>query len=258
MVNGPATAFAEALRALRTKLLLSRSAAPPQVILVTSSMPGEGKSTVSANLSALLAQSDKSVLLVEADMRNPSFGQRLGSAGAPTISLCELLANAEIAWQTDETQSVSGVNVLQAGPIPPYPAELLGSERMHELLEDWKLHFDYIVLDSPPLLAVTDAEILSHLADMTLLIARPGMTSWKAFETRLSARGPAREEQSGGRAECSRSQVRELRGILRLLWLNLLCEDGGETACIKPFGCWALRSSRCFVYAPSLILRRLC
>jgi len=63
-------------------------------------MPGEGKSTVSANLSALLAQSDKSVLLVEADMRNPSFGQRLGSPCAPTVSLCELLANAEIAWQT--------------------------------------------------------------------------------------------------------------------------------------------------------------
>jgi succinoglycan biosynthesis transport protein ExoP len=180
-VNGPASAFAEALRALRTKLLLSRTAAPPQVILVTSSMPGEGKSTVSANLSALLAQSDKSVLLVEADMRNPSFGQRLGSAGAPTVSLCELLANAEIAWQTDATQGVSGVEVLQAGPLPRYPAELLGSARMHDLLEYWKLHFDFIVLDSPPLLAVTDAEILSHLADMTLLIARPGMTSWQAL-----------------------------------------------------------------------------
>jgi capsular exopolysaccharide synthesis family protein len=144
-------------------------------------MPGEGKSTVSANLSALLAQSDKSVLLVEADMRNPSFGQRLGSAGAPTVSLCELLANAEIAWQTDATQGVSGVEVLQAGPLPRYPAELLGSARMHDLLEYWKLHFDFIVLDSPPLLAVTDAEILSHLADMTLLIARPGMTSWQAL-----------------------------------------------------------------------------
>ncbi len=180
VVNGPATAFAEALRALRTKLLLSRSAAPPQVILVTSSMPGEGKSTVSANLSVLLAQSNKRVLLVEADMRNPSFGRRLDSS-APTVSLCELLANAELAWRTDETETVSGVNVLQAGPRPPYPAELLGSERMRDLLEDWKLHFDYIVLDSPPLLAVTDAEILSHQADMTLLIARPGMTSWRAL-----------------------------------------------------------------------------
>jgi capsular exopolysaccharide synthesis family protein len=180
-VGGPATAFGEALRALRTKLLLSRSAAPPKVILVTSSVPGEGKSTVSANLSALLAQSNKRVLLVEADMRNPSFGRRLGSADAPAISLSELLADAEIAWKAEKTQSVSGVNVLQAGPLPPYPAELLGSEHMRDLLEKWKLHFDYIVLDSPPLLAVTDAEILSDMADMTLLIARPGLTSWKAL-----------------------------------------------------------------------------
>lgn len=197
IVNGPATAFGEALRALRTKLLLSRSAAPPRVILVTSSMPGEGKSTVSANLSAVLAQSNKRVLLVEADMRSPSFGQRLGSTAAPTVSLCELLANAEIAWQAEETLSVSGVKVLQAGPRPPYPAELLGSERMRDLLDQWKLNFDYIVLDSPPLLAVTDAEILSQLSDITLLIARPGMTSWKALKRAYEMVTPREQNRVG-------------------------------------------------------------
>ena len=179
---GPATAFAEALRALRTKLLLSQGATPPKVILVTSSVPGEGKSTVSANLAALLARSGKRVLLVEADMRNPSFSQALNSLEDSSAGLSVLLADPESKLEGATMRSISGMEFLPAGPIPPFPAELLGSERMQGLLENWKLHFDHIVLDSPPLLAVTDAAVLSHMADVTLLIACPEFTSNKALK----------------------------------------------------------------------------
>lgn len=183
--NGGPTAFSEAIRALRTKLLHHRNAPPPKVILVTSSVPGEGKTTVSTNLAAILARSGKRVLLVEADMRNPSFGHSPNSVKEFSNNLSVLLAGAEKpveAGAMDGIAGISGLKVLPAGPRPPDPAELLDSERMHRLLENLKLQFDHIVLDSPPLLAVTDASVLSHMADVTLLIARPGFTSNKALK----------------------------------------------------------------------------
>jgi succinoglycan biosynthesis transport protein ExoP len=181
VVDGPATPFAEALRALRTKLLHSRNPAPPEVILVTSSVPGEGKTTVSVNLAALLARSGKRVLLVEADMRNPSFNQTSMSLRDSSAELSVLLTDAENKLACMPMKSGSGMEVLRAGPIPLFPAELLDSDRMRSLLANWKLQFDHIVLDSPPLLAVTDAAVLSDMADVTLLVARPGFTSNKAL-----------------------------------------------------------------------------
>ena len=176
-VNGPAGAFAESLQALRTRLLLSRSAAPPQVILVTSSASGEGKSTVSANLSTLLARSGKQVLLVQADMRSPSFIERLDDSQVYPNGLSVLLTDAKTELAASARRTAHGLNVLPAGPPPPFPAELLGSQRMFDLLGKWKRQYDFIVLDSPPLLPVTDASVLAHFADMTILVARPGVTS---------------------------------------------------------------------------------
>jgi succinoglycan biosynthesis transport protein ExoP len=178
VIDAPATPFAEALRGLRTKLLHSQSAHPSKVILVTSSVPGEGKSTVSANLGALLARSGKRVLLVEADMRNPStFSTRADSMKGFSAELSVLLTDTQNNVESIAIKNTSGLEILRAGPIPPSPAELLDSDRMRGLLENWKRQYDYIVLDSPPLLAVTDAAVLSHMADITLLIARPGFTS---------------------------------------------------------------------------------
>jgi len=137
---------------------------------------------VSANLAALLACSGKRVLLVEADMRNPSFSDPGTSLKDSPAGLSVLLADAESKPDVAAMQNIVGMSFLPAGPIPPFPAELLGSDRMRDLLEDWKLHFDHIVLDSPPLLAVTDAAVLSHMADVTLLIARPEFTSSKALK----------------------------------------------------------------------------
>jgi len=182
VVDGPATPFAEALRSLRTKLLHIRNPGPPEVILVTSSVPGEGKTTVSVNLAALLARSGKRVLLVEADMRNPTFSQGAAPLRDSSSELSVLLTDSENKLACIPMKSTSGMEVLRAGPIPMFPAELLDSERMLNLLANWKLQFDHIVLDSPPLLAVTDAAILSHMADVTLLVARPGFTSNKALK----------------------------------------------------------------------------
>jgi polysaccharide biosynthesis transport protein len=181
VVDGAATPFAEALRSLRTKLLHIRNPGPPEVILVTSSVPGEGKTTVSVNLAALLARSGKRVLLVEADMRNPTFSQGAAPLRDSSAELSVLLTDSENKLACIPMKSTSGMEVLRAGPIPMFPAELLDSERMLNLLANWKLQFDHIVLDSPPLLAVTDAAILSHMADVTLLVARPGFTSNKAL-----------------------------------------------------------------------------
>ena len=197
VMDGPATPFAEALRALRTKLLHPRGAAPPKVILVTSSVSGEGKSTVSANLASLLARSGKRVLLVEADMRNPSFSQAIYPLNDSSAELSALLIDAENILGGTTMATTSGMEVLRAGPIPLFPAELLDSERMRSLLENWKLQFDHVVFDSPPLLAVTDAIVLSHMADVTLLVARPGFTSSKALKRSYEVLESDRETRVG-------------------------------------------------------------
>jgi capsular exopolysaccharide synthesis family protein len=176
--TGRTTAFGEALRAMRTALLMPRNGVPPKVILVTSAVPEEGKSTISANLATLLAQMDKRVLLVECDMRRPSFNGNPGIAAPPASSgLSAVLTGSELALR-----SSSGLQVLHAGATVSRPAELLGAERMRNLLGDFKDKFDYVVLDSPPVLAVTDAVVLSRLADITLLVARHGKTPRRSLE----------------------------------------------------------------------------
>jgi capsular exopolysaccharide synthesis family protein len=122
------------------------------------------------------------VLLVEADMRNPSFSQRMISPGGSSSELSVLLNDTENKLAGIPIKSGSGLEVIRAGPIPLFPAELLDSMRMRNLLGNWRLQFDHIVLDSPPLLAVTDASVLSDMADVTLLVARPGFTSSKALK----------------------------------------------------------------------------
>jgi polysaccharide biosynthesis transport protein len=222
VLDEPDNLFTEALRGLRTKLLHPVGAPPCKVILVTSSLPGEGKSTVSVNLAALLAQSGKRVLLVEADMRHPSssiwatnplidveeLDKLLGIPRRPrgtqrstgldgsaaeegqylkdfSSELSVLLADTDNKLQSVTKTSVFGMELMPAGPTPRFPAELLDSDRMRLLLDDWKRQFDYVVLDSPPLLAVTDAAVLSHMADATLLVARPGFTSSKGLQRAL-------------------------------------------------------------------------
>lgn len=173
-------AFGESVRRLRSGLLISRSGSPPQVLLVSSASPGEGKSTVALNLAASLSQFDKKVLLVEGDMRRPVLRRRLGLEG--TDGLSSLLSGQEVATGILPVPNNPNLHFLPGGPVPPYPAELLGSHRMQMLMEEWRAEFDFIVMDSPPVLPVTDAQILAGVADAIVLMARVGYTTRPALE----------------------------------------------------------------------------
>ncbi|HUB29816.1 MAG TPA: polysaccharide biosynthesis tyrosine autokinase [Terracidiphilus sp.] len=174
------TAFSEALRSLRTALLLSRSAAPPKVILVTSAAEGEGKSTISLHLAAALARNHSRVLLVEADMRCPGLSNRLWIRHARGLS--NLLSGSDENLERVPFAELPNLSLIAAGPTPPYPSELLGSARMKDLVAGWSKRFDFVLIDSPSVLAVTDAAVLSKVADFTLLVARHAESTKKSLE----------------------------------------------------------------------------
>ena len=172
-------AFGESVRRLRSGLLIARSGTPPQVLLMSSPSPGEGKSTLSLNLAISLSQYEKKVLLVEADMRRPVLRRRLGLEGTDGLSV--LLSDRDAAAGIVPAPDNPNLYFLPAGPAPPYPADLLGSPRMHSLMEEWRSEFDFIVVDSPPVLPVTDAQLLEEMADATVLLARVGVTTRAAL-----------------------------------------------------------------------------
>jgi capsular exopolysaccharide synthesis family protein len=176
-VDEPQSPYVEALRGLRTALLLSRGGAPPQVILVTSSIASEGKTTLTLNLAILLAQQGRKVLLVDADLRRPTLHRVLRTTSERGLSS---LLTGHGATESDsefiQLEQAPGLHVLTAGPVPPYPSELLGSDQMRILLERWRKQFDFILFDGAPILPVTDSVVLSELADSKLLLARFGVT----------------------------------------------------------------------------------
>lgn len=176
----PRSPTAEGFRHIRTNIQYISVDRPLKTILVTSANMGEGKSTISVNLAASLAQSGKQVVLVDADMRRPTLHHLLevdGSRG---------LANLIIRGKEDPAflkgTLITNLHLLPAGRIPPNPAELLGSERMRDVLNWLKGQADYIIIDSPPLLAVTDGAVLSQLVDTTILVAS-SQTRLPAFAT---------------------------------------------------------------------------
>ena len=174
------TAFSEALGSLRTALLLSRSSAPPKVILITSAAESEGKTTVALNLAAALARNHSKTLLVEADMRCPTISHRFSVPGEKGLS--NMLSGDYDNMEVRPFAAIPDLSVISAGSTPPYPAELLGSRRMKELIEQWSGQYDFVLIDSPALLAVTDAAVLSKMADITLLVTRHAQSTLKSLE----------------------------------------------------------------------------
>jgi len=176
----PKSQAAESYRALRTSILLSSFGAPPKVILVTSALPQEGKTTISANSAVVLAQRGSRVLLVDADLRRPGigkmFGIRSGGGVSTVISGVEKFEDVVVPF----TQ-VPKLWILPAGPIPPQPAELLSSTVMKDYIARWRNEFDHIIIDTPPCLSVTDAVVLSPEADRVILVARSGQTTKPAL-----------------------------------------------------------------------------
>lgn len=176
----PRSEIAEAYRALRTSILLAISDAPPKSIVVTSSLPREGKTTTSVNLAVVLAQKGARVLLVDADLRRPSVHTVLGlhsSVGLSTL----LTASSTAGDVMQQTPQVHGLYVIPAGPPPHHPSELLGSDRMQELITKWEQEFDHVILDTPPVLSVTDAVSLSASVHGVLMVVRSGSTRKDAF-----------------------------------------------------------------------------
>ena len=166
---------AEAFRALRTSLLLSSPGAPPQVILVTSAMMQEGKSFTALNLAVVLAQTGQKVLLVDSDMRRPAVHKYLGLPMNRGLSAC-LAGTEEVSTAVIAVDQIPGLHVIPAGHMPPYPSEMLASDTMPQLMQRWRGEYRYIVIDTPPVLAVTDAVVCARIADVVVLIARSEQT----------------------------------------------------------------------------------
>jgi polysaccharide biosynthesis transport protein len=174
----PDSAYTEALRVLRTAILHSVDVVPPQVVLVTGSQGGDGSSSVSLNLAVLLAEQGHKVLLVECNMRRPTLQQYLGVSESGGLSA--LLANTKTEDQATPIPNVPGGFVVTGGGTPPNPSELLGSEAMRSLVAQWRERYDFIILDTPPVLAVADSLTLLSSADLVLLLVRYEHTALKA------------------------------------------------------------------------------
>ena len=173
METAPKSIDAEAYRSLRSNIEYSSFDDEYRVIVVTSSVPGEGKSTTAGNLAIALAQSGNKVLLVDCDMRKPSIHKKFkisNAAGTAELLLRKKLFE-EVANKYNEN-----LTIITAGKIPPNPSEMLASRAMTAFIEEMKKEFKYIILDTPPLQAVTDAQVLSTKADGVLLVVRAGST----------------------------------------------------------------------------------
>ncbi|GKX67447.1 CpsD/CapB family tyrosine-protein kinase [Inconstantimicrobium mannanitabidum] len=179
----PKSIPAESYRTLRTNIQYSLFDKEIRTILVTSSEPGEGKSTTSGNLALSFGQAGKSVILIDCDLRKPSIHKKFKISNA--LGLSDVLIGK---MKVEEAVNKYGnrLDILTAGKIPPNPSEMLGSKAMEKLLEEIKDHYDIVILDTSPVLAVTDAQVLSRKADGTILVVRAEATKKDAV---LRAKG---------------------------------------------------------------------
>lgn len=168
--NYPRSPIAEAFRTLRTNIRFARPDRPRATLLITSSQPGEGKSLVAANLAVAIAQEGREAIIIDADLRRPTLHRFFGlpnRAGFTTLIMDETLTLEDVLQKTD----VEGLSVITSGPLPPNPLDMLASQRADSLLKQVKQMCDTLVLDSPPVLSVTDALLLAVHADSALLVA---------------------------------------------------------------------------------------
>lgn len=178
-MTSPASVASEAYRTIRTGIMLSRAGEPPRTILVSSAQSGEGKTTSAVNLAASLASTGGRVLLVEGDLRRPSVHRQFDME-SHTPGLTELLTGQAGLEEVLIESRVKNLSLLLSGAIPPNPAELLGSKEMALLCDELSVSYDYVIIDSPPVLPVTDSLILSRKVDGVIMVVRSGETPGKA------------------------------------------------------------------------------
>jgi len=167
--------LAESYRSIRSQVLLSSAGHPPKCLLVASGMPQEGKTTTAMNLARILSQSENSVLLIDCDMRKPRLHKLFGISNK--VGLSNYLTNSGQVAPV-QTAPHEKLDLIPSGPVPPNPAELLASANMRQLIEEMSARYDFIVFDSPPVMSVTDSQILSRLVDGTIIVTKAGGTTW--------------------------------------------------------------------------------
>jgi capsular exopolysaccharide synthesis family protein len=166
--------LSEAFRGLRTSVLLSTAERPPRTLLVTSAQPGEGKTTVSINLAISLAQLGQRVLIIDGDLRRPSVHKALSLS--PARGLVNALTGHN-DWRTGvQPTGFPGLDALVCGPVPPNPVELLSSQRMREVLRAVQSEYEFVVMDSPPLLNVSDSRVLAAQVEGVILVVKGAAT----------------------------------------------------------------------------------
>jgi succinoglycan biosynthesis transport protein ExoP len=176
VLTQPKSQFTESFRSLRTSLLLATAGKPPQFVLFTSATPSEGKTTIASNLACILAQGEARVLLIDADLRRPNVHHRFGLSGK--LGLTTVLAgSSSLEEALQQVPEMPNLDILASGPVPPFPTEMLSSEAMTALLQRMGEMYTHVVIDSPPILSVTDAVILAHLVDAVVLVVRHGKSS---------------------------------------------------------------------------------
>jgi capsular exopolysaccharide synthesis family protein len=177
-IKNPKSLAAEAYRTLRTNIQFSSLDEEIKTIAVTSTQPGEGKSTVISNLAITTAHSGKKVLLIDCDLRKPTIHKKFGVSNQE--GLTNLLAKEKSLEEVIKTTNISNFYLLTSGPIPPNPAELLGSKKMKSLLKELDEIFDMVFIDSPPVLAVTDAQILASQCSGVIFVTGYGQSEKQA------------------------------------------------------------------------------
>ncbi|MBU3142582.1 CpsD/CapB family tyrosine-protein kinase [Clostridium sp. CF012] len=183
---------AEQYRTLRTNIQFSSLGDEVKIIVITSSLPCEGKSTIISNLAITMAQIDKRVVVVDCDLRKPSIHKKFLLSNVQ--GLTNILAQGKKIEEIISTTNVPNLYVITSGPIPPNPSELLGTPKMKDILEELTETFDIILIDTPPILSVTDAQILSSLAQGTIII-----TSYGKLEKKLLLSAKENIEKVGGK-----------------------------------------------------------
>ncbi len=184
ILKEPRSVFGESYKRLRTAILLSSAGNSPKNILVTSAVPGEGKTATSLNLALTIAQGEHSVLLVDSDLRKPRIHKIFGLNNEKGLST--YLAGASDIDIISKAV-VPNLNIIPSGPIPPNPSELLSSAHMQHLLVTLSEKFDFIIWDAAPLLTVTDSLILSKILDGTIIVAKAGNTTYESVSRALKS-----------------------------------------------------------------------